>query len=81
MVDRFGNVQLAAPASALASLPKELSIAGMRATKATTFADVSEGQLVAYADSAGKLALAINGGRAVVALSVGPGDVVRISGW
>jgi S-adenosylmethionine hydrolase len=45
-----------------------------------TFSDVAEGQLVLYADSAGMLALAINGGRAAVALSIQPGDIVRISG-
>jgi S-adenosylmethionine hydrolase len=79
MVDRFGNVQLAAPAQVLASLPDQLTIGGVHATKASTFADVPEGQLVAFADSAGMLALAINGGRAVVALSVLPGDVVKIA--
>jgi hypothetical protein len=30
-------------------------------------------------DSAGHLALAINGGRAAVALSVSPGDVLRLN--
>jgi S-adenosyl-L-methionine hydrolase (adenosine-forming) len=80
MVDRFGNVQLAAPGSALATLPTDLSVGGMQATSVATFADVPQGQLVAFTDSAGKLALAINGGRAAVALSLLPGDVVRICG-
>ena len=80
LVDRFGNVQLAAPANVLASLPDELTVGGMPATKASTFAEVPQGQLVAFGDSAGMLALAINGGRAVVALSVLPGDVVKITG-
>jgi S-adenosylmethionine hydrolase len=80
MVDRFGNVQLAAPGSALSALPTELSVGGMHATKGAAFADVPQGQLVAFTDSAGKLALAINGGRAAVALSLLPGDVVRICG-
>ncbi len=80
MLDRFGNVQLAATAGALSALPAELTVGGVHARKASTFADVPEGQLVAYADSAGMLALAINGGRACVALSVLPGDLVRITG-
>jgi S-adenosylmethionine hydrolase len=80
MVDRFGNVQLAADPRAAAALPERLTVAGMPARKALTFSDVGEGHLVLYADSAGKLALAINGGRAAVALSVQPGDLVRISG-
>jgi S-adenosylmethionine hydrolase len=80
MVDRFGNVQLAAAPDAATRLPERLTVAGMPARRATTFSDVAEGQLVLYADSAGRLALAINGGRAAVALSVQPGDIVRISG-
>jgi hypothetical protein len=35
--------------------------------------------LVVLADSAGRVALVINGGRAMVALGVQPGDAVRIS--
>jgi S-adenosylmethionine hydrolase len=80
MVDRFGNVQLAAAPDTAARLPNLLSVAGMPARKALTFSDVPEGQLVLYADSAGLLALAINGGRAAVALSVQPGDLIRING-
>jgi S-adenosylmethionine hydrolase len=84
MVDRYGNVQLAAPGSALAALPGELTVgadhsAGVQAAKAYTFADVREGQLAVFVDSAGLVALAVNGGRAVVALAVEPGDLVRIS--
>jgi S-adenosylmethionine hydrolase len=52
----------------------------MRARRAATFADASRGELVVFVDSAGRVAVAINGGRAVVALSVTPGDVVRITG-
>ena len=77
-VDRFGNVQLAAPGEALAGLPDELRVSGMRAVKGDTFADAPPGGLVVYADSANRVALAINGGRAVIALSVVPGDVLRI---
>ena len=79
MVDRFGNVQLAATAEVLNGLPAELVVGGVHATKASTFSDVPPGQLVVFADSAGKLALAVNGGRACVALSVLAGDLVRIA--
>jgi S-adenosylmethionine hydrolase len=77
-VDRFGNVQLAAAGDALAGLPDELVVGGIRAVKGDTFADAPAGGLVVYADSAGRVAVAINGGRAVIALSVTPGDVLRI---
>jgi S-adenosylmethionine hydrolase len=80
MVDRFGNVQLAADAQTVAGLPDQLTVGGMPARKGLTFADAPEGHLVVYGDSAGKLALAINGGRAAVALSVQPGDLVEITG-
>lgn len=80
MVDRFGNVQLAAPAAALDELGTTLSVGGMRAVRAATFGDGTPGQLVVYGDSAGRIAVAINGGRAVVALAVTPGDVLRIAG-
>ncbi|OLB64543.1 MAG: hypothetical protein AUI10_10625 [Actinobacteria bacterium 13_2_20CM_2_72_6] len=78
-VDRFGNVQLAAPGPALAGLDEHLLVGGVRATRAETFADGQPGRLIAYVDSAGKVALAVNGGRAVVALAVTPGDVLRLT--
>jgi S-adenosylmethionine hydrolase len=78
-VDRFGNVQLAAPAATLEELGQHLLVGGVRATRASTFADGQPGRLIVYVDSAGKVALAINGGRAVVALAVTPGDILRIT--
>jgi S-adenosylmethionine hydrolase len=78
-VDRFGNVQLAAPAAALDGLSDTLLVGGVHATRSTTFANGQPGRLIVYVDSAGKVAVAINGGRAVVALAVTPGDVLRIS--
>jgi S-adenosylmethionine hydrolase len=78
-VDRFGNVQLAAPGTALERLGEALRVGGMRAVRGATFADAPAGGLIAYVDSAGRVALAINGGRAVVALSVAPGDVVTLA--
>jgi S-adenosyl-L-methionine hydrolase (adenosine-forming) len=79
-IDRFGNVQLAAPAETLDGLGTSLSVGGMRAVRGSTFGEGTPGQLVVYVDSAGRVAVAINGGRAVVALAVTPGDVLRISG-
>ncbi len=79
MVDRFGNVQLAAPGSALSGLAEHLLVGGVRATRAATFADGQPGRLIVYVDSADKVALAVNGGRAVVALAVGTGDVLRLT--
>lgn len=78
-VDRFGNVQLAAPGPMLADLAEDLLVGGVHATRAATFAEGAPGRLIAYVDSAGKVALAVNGGRAVVALAVTPGDVLRLT--
>src|SRR5438045_3550931 len=78
-VDRFGNVQLAAPGSTLDGLTGALRVSGMRAVRTNTFAEAGAGELIVYVDSADRVALAINGGRAVVALGVTPGDVLRIS--
>jgi S-adenosylmethionine hydrolase len=78
-VDRFGNVQLAAPGDALSAFATDLSIGGLRATRARTFGDARPGELVVFVDSAGRVAVAVNGGRAVVALGVTPGDVLRLS--
>lgn len=78
-VDRFGNVQLAAPGAVLAQLPDRLTVGGCRAIRGETFADAPSGGLVVFADSADRVAIAVNGGRAVVMLAVTPGDMVRIS--
>jgi S-adenosyl-L-methionine hydrolase (adenosine-forming) len=79
-IDRFGNVQLAAGGGVLSGLGTDLLIAGnVRARRGSTFQDVDAGDLLVYEDSAGRVAIAVNGGRAVVVLSVRPGDVVRIA--
>jgi S-adenosyl-L-methionine hydrolase (adenosine-forming) len=79
-VDRFGNVQLAADGSTLAGLGTDLLVSGnVRARRGTTFHDVDAGDLLVYEDSAGRVAIAVNGGRAVVVLSVRPGDLVRLT--
>ena len=79
-VDRFGNVQLAAGGSTLSGLSSELTVNGtVSARLGTTFQDVDAGDLLVYEDSAGRVAIAVNGGRAVVVLSVQTGDMIRIS--
>jgi S-adenosylmethionine hydrolase len=79
-VDRFGNIQLAAGGSMLAGLGSDLVLNGnVRARRGTTFGDVGPGDLLVYEDSAGRVAIAVNNGRAVVVLSVRPGDVLRVA--
>lgn len=78
-IDRFGNVQLAADAEAVTGLGDHVTISGIPALRGNTFGDVPPGNLIVFADSSGRTALAVNGGRAVVVLGVEPGDVVRIA--
>ncbi|HET6479501.1 MAG TPA: SAM-dependent chlorinase/fluorinase [Actinoplanes sp.] len=79
-VDRFGNVQLAANGDTLLGLGSELVINGaVSARRGATFADVAQGNLLVFEDSAGHVAIAVNNGRAVVVLSVTPGDMVRVA--
>ncbi|MEQ4303131.1 SAM-dependent chlorinase/fluorinase [Plantactinospora sp. B6F1] len=77
-VDHFGNVQFAAPGSTLRHLGPVVRIGGRRAVRGGTFADAPAGELVVYPDSADRLAVAVNGGRADELLGVGPGDVLRL---
>jgi S-adenosylmethionine hydrolase len=78
-VDHFGNVQLAAPGALLDRLPERVRVAGRAAVRGSTFGDAPPGGLVAYVDSAGLVALAVNTGRAVDLLGVRPGEVVTVS--
>jgi hypothetical protein len=79
-VDRFGNVQLAAAAAKLAALGDPLSVQGVPARRGSTFTDAAPGGLVVLADSADRVAVVVNGGRASVVLGVNPGDLVRVEG-
>jgi S-adenosylmethionine hydrolase len=76
-VDRFGNLQLAVVAS---SLPPSRSavVDGCPATAGGTFGDAAPGELVVFADSAGYLAVAVNGGSAAALLNVRAGDRVTV---
>jgi S-adenosyl-L-methionine hydrolase (adenosine-forming) len=77
-VDRFGNVQLAAGGPTLAGLTDRLTVNQTPAVRGGTFADAPPGGLVVLVDSADRVAISVNGGRASVALGVQPGDVVRV---
>ncbi|GAA5181691.1 SAM-dependent chlorinase/fluorinase [Rugosimonospora acidiphila] len=78
-VDGFGNVQLAAAGAALDGLGERLTAGGQHAARGGTFGDAPPGELVVFVDSAGLVALAINGGRAADVLTVSPGDVLRVA--
>lgn len=80
-VDRFGNVQLAATADDLDAiglghdhrLRLRMDEVTVEAALGTTFADVPLGALLAFVDSAGLLAVAVNGGSAANRLGIAPG--------
>lgn len=86
-VDRFGNIQLsvsgtdAAGAGIIPGVTVELAW-GQRAvtmTFATAFGDVPPGELVSYVDSAGFVAVAVNGGSAAQRLELRPGTPVTLT--
>jgi S-adenosylmethionine hydrolase len=82
-VDRFGNLQLAAGGDDLATFGGQqgdrIRVRHYRSTVdgriGGTFGDVPMGTLVVYVDSAGQVALGVNGGSAAEALSGRVGDV------
>jgi len=84
-VDHFGNVQLAAtPADlGLSGLTGSVSVHSERvaitAVIGRTFADAPAGTAVLYTDSAGRLAVAINGGSAAGLLALGPSQECTIT--
>lgn len=78
-VDHFGNVQLAAPAALLSDAPRDVSVNGTPATRTTTFGEAPAGALVVLADSAGYVAVAVNGGSAATRLSLTPGAEVNLT--
>ncbi len=86
-VDRFGNVQLsvtgpdAARAGLVPGRPATLAWSGNERTVAfaTTFGEVAPGELVGYQDSAGYIAIAVNGGSAAQLLGLRPGTRVTLA--
>jgi S-adenosylmethionine hydrolase len=85
-VDRFGNVALAGDAGALSTLEAgldapvalELPAGRQPARRGRTFADVSEGELVVYVDSAGHPSIALNAGDAAARLGLKAGDRIAV---
>jgi S-adenosyl-L-methionine hydrolase (adenosine-forming) len=86
-VDRFGNIQLSIEAADLDRLGVRMDTAitvtlGRRSLSVPyleTFGAVPAGELVAFLDSAGCVALAVNGGNAAQRLGLPPGAHVRIT--
>ncbi|HVQ94771.1 MAG TPA: SAM-dependent chlorinase/fluorinase [Mycobacteriales bacterium] len=85
-VDGFGNVQLAATVADLTAAGiaagdrafVQIGPAARPALVASTFGDVGPGELVVYLDSAGYVAVAVNGGSAAAALDVRDDDSVLL---
>ncbi|MGD0980034.1 MAG: SAM-dependent chlorinase/fluorinase [Solirubrobacteraceae bacterium] len=78
-IDGFGNVALDVEPSTLAGAARLLLEAAdgeSAAPLGRTFADVAPGELVAYADSRGRLALAVNRGSAAAFLRVAVDDEI-----
>jgi S-adenosyl-L-methionine hydrolase (adenosine-forming) len=86
-VDRFGNVQLSITASDAAEIGLKPGAAAyvrcgrhrLTVPYRGTFGAVPPGELVAYADSAGLVAIAVNGGDAAQRLGLPPGARVSIT--
>ncbi|MEX0885248.1 MAG: SAM-dependent chlorinase/fluorinase [Phycisphaeraceae bacterium] len=81
-VDRFGNLitDLTAEALAAAGGAIAIDLAGCRITRlARTYADVSEGEPVAYVGSSGRLEVALRNGSAAQWFNIGPGAAIRAS--
>jgi S-adenosyl-L-methionine hydrolase (adenosine-forming) len=76
-IDRFGNIQLAA--RELGGLGPALRVGDQEAIVGHTFADAPDGGLVVYLDSAGYVAIAVNGGSAAAKLGVAAGDRVVLT--
>jgi S-adenosyl-L-methionine hydrolase (adenosine-forming) len=84
-VDRYGNLQTVATAAELAEAglepgsPVTVEARDRRVTAdlGETFGSVPAGSAVVYEDSAGLVAVAVNGGSAADLLAAGPGTVLR----
>ncbi|OLF13243.1 SAM hydrolase/SAM-dependent halogenase family protein [Actinophytocola xanthii] len=81
-VDAFGNVQLAATGADLAAAGANAGVAAhvnlggrsVTAVVARTFGDTAPGALIVFLDSAGQVALAVNGGSAASAFGGALGE-------
>ncbi|MDP9021255.1 MAG: SAM-dependent chlorinase/fluorinase [Actinomycetota bacterium] len=87
LVDRFGNLQLAASPADLASLGSELGDEvfvdhgdrSWSARWARTFGDVAAGDMLVHQDSDRALAVAVNGGSAAARTGAARGDVLTLA--
>jgi len=83
LIDRFGNVQLHARRGDLEQAGlrpgDRVIVAGLQGVYGRTFADAGEGELVLYEDSAGWIALALNGASAADTLGVEGSPALVIS--
>jgi len=77
-IDRFGNLQLSADGELLENYGESFEINDQHAVRGDMFAAAPQGALVVLVDSAGKVAVAINGGSAAEHLVVEPGDLLRL---
>jgi S-adenosylmethionine hydrolase len=77
-LDATGDLAAAAGLVAGTSLVVEAGGKAAAAAVARTFSDVALGELLAYIDARGSLALAVNGGSAAAALTVGVDDELRL---
>ncbi|GAA4924616.1 hypothetical protein LX16_0056 [Stackebrandtia albiflava] len=77
-VDRFGNLQLAADGRTLDGFGEGFEIAGRSAVRGDMFAAADPGAVVVLVDSAGKVAIAVNGGSAAEELEARAGDVLSL---
>lgn len=82
-VDGFGNAALNLTGGGPASGALELVASGRAwpAQVGETFAAASPGALVVVRDSAGLVAVAVNGGSAAGVLGLSPGDEVLLRPW
>jgi S-adenosyl-L-methionine hydrolase (adenosine-forming) len=86
-VDRFGNIQLTITTSDAAQIGLTSGVAALirsgphqlRIPYRDMFGAVAPGELVAYADSAGLVSIAVNGGNAAGRLGLAPGARVSIA--
>jgi S-adenosylmethionine hydrolase len=77
-LDHFGNVQLGATLADLGATVAEVRAGDATARVGRTFTDVAAGELLAYEDAQGALALAVNRGSAAQRLGVAAGDELRL---
>jgi S-adenosylmethionine hydrolase len=86
-VDRFGNVQLSLTTADLERIGARFGVAltvtlgrhSQRVSYGETFGSVPPGELVAYMDATGRVALAVNSGNAAQRLGLPPGAHVRLA--